>query len=100
MKRKSTSKKLKRKISGDFAAAKGAEEVENEIPDMSQDVSFWAAVQPFTPPQPKKQLTLRLDQDVVDWFRAQGRGYQTHINVALRTYIDHAPSKGPGRRSK
>ena len=38
----------------------------------------------------KKQLTLRLDADLIDWFktRAQsGEGYQTRINSALREYI-------------
>ena len=34
----------------------------------------------------KAQLTLRLDADVLDWFRAQGRGYQTRINALLRAY--------------
>lgn len=32
----------------------------------------------------KQQLTLRIDADVVDWFKQQGRGYQTRINELLR----------------
>lgn len=39
----------------------------------------------------KKQLTLRLDADLIDWFRrraADGDGYQTRINAALREYVD------------
>ena len=32
----------------------------------------------------KQQLTLRIDADVVDWFKRQGRGYQTRINELLR----------------
>jgi len=36
----------------------------------------------------KKQLTLRIDEDIVTWFRAQGRGYQTRMNAALRAYMD------------
>ena len=38
----------------------------------------------------KQQLTLRLDADVVHWFKthAQGGGYQTRINQALRDYVD------------
>ncbi len=32
----------------------------------------------------KKPVTLRLDADVLAWFRKQGRGYQTRINRALR----------------
>lgn len=38
----------------------------------------------------KQQITLRLDADVVGWFKAQaagGRGYQTAINRALREYV-------------
>ena len=38
----------------------------------------------------KQQLTLRIDADVVDWFRthvAKGRGYQTAINKALREHM-------------
>jgi uncharacterized protein (DUF4415 family) len=32
----------------------------------------------------KKQLTIRLDADVIAWLKAQGRGYQTRINIILR----------------
>ena len=38
----------------------------------------------------KKQLTLRLDADVLDWFKthaSEGEGYQTSINSALREYV-------------
>lgn len=36
----------------------------------------------------KQQLTLRLDADLVDWFKTQGAdGYQTRINNALREYV-------------
>lgn len=38
----------------------------------------------------KSQLTLRVDADVIDWFKREspdGRGYQTHINKALREYM-------------
>lgn len=31
--------------------------------------------------------TLRLDADVLDWFRAQGHGYETRINAVLRHYV-------------
>ena len=40
-------------------------------------------------PEPKKQLTLRLDADVVHWFKAQGKGYQTLMNAVLKGYVDH-----------
>jgi uncharacterized protein (DUF4415 family) len=36
----------------------------------------------------KTQLTLRIDGDVLEWFRKQGRGYQTQINSLLRAYME------------
>ena len=36
----------------------------------------------------KAQVTLRVDSDVLDWFKSQGRGYQTQINSLLRAYMD------------
>ncbi len=40
-----------------------------------------------TPPR-KRQLTLRIDEDVLEWFRARGPGYQTRINALLRAYVE------------
>jgi len=37
-------------------------------------------------PQPKATITIRLDRQVLDWFKAHGRGYQTRINALLRAY--------------
>lgn len=36
----------------------------------------------------KEQVTLRLDAEVLEWFRAQGKGYQTQINRLLRAYME------------
>jgi uncharacterized protein (DUF4415 family) len=33
-------------------------------------------------------VTLRLDKDVIGWFKRQGRGCQNHINPVLRTYVE------------
>jgi uncharacterized protein (DUF4415 family) len=53
-------------------------------------------IRPGRPPLPqtKVQTTLRLDQDVIDHFRAGGRGWQSRINAALRDAI--APKKEAG----
>jgi uncharacterized protein (DUF4415 family) len=40
------------------------------------------------PVSKKAQVTLRLDQDVLDWFKARGKGYQTQINALLRAYME------------
>lgn len=40
----------------------------------------------------KQQVTLRIDSDVLEWFRKQGRGYQSNINALLRAYMEaHQP---------
>jgi len=42
-------------------------------------------------PAPRKQqLTLRIDPDVVAWFKSQGPGYQTRINTLLRVYMEES----------
>jgi uncharacterized protein (DUF4415 family) len=39
-------------------------------------------------PRIKKPVTIRLDADVPAWFRGQGPGYQTRINLHLRRYME------------
>lgn len=36
----------------------------------------------------KTSISLRVDQDVLEWFKAQGPGYQTRINTVLRAFRD------------
>jgi uncharacterized protein (DUF4415 family) len=38
-------------------------------------------------PQPKELVSIRIDPDVLGWFRGQGRRYQTRINAVLRSYV-------------
>ncbi|MES2831269.1 MAG: BrnA antitoxin family protein [Pseudomonadota bacterium] len=40
------------------------------------------------PLPPKTSISLRVDQDVLEWFKAQGAGYQTRINTVLRAFRD------------
>lgn len=55
----------------------------SEIPEATEE--FWqrAVRNPFYRPV-KKQITLRLDADVIAWLRRQGKGYQTRANALLR----------------
>ena len=41
----------------------------------------------------KKPVTIRLDSDVLDWFKSQGQGYQTRINNLLRKYMEAKQSR-------
>lgn len=40
------------------------------------------------PTPTKTAISLRVDQDVLEWFKAQGDGYQTRINAVLRAFRD------------
>jgi uncharacterized protein (DUF4415 family) len=39
-------------------------------------------------PQPKAVLNMRVDKDVLDYFRKSGKGYQSRINAVLRSYVE------------
>ncbi|MBT3337224.1 MAG: BrnA antitoxin family protein [Anaerolineae bacterium] len=41
----------------------------------------------LNPDRKKEQITIRIDSDVLTWFRSQGKGYQTRINDLLRAYM-------------
>ena len=47
----------------------------------------WSKATVVMPPA-KAAVSLRLDTDVLAWFKAQGRGYQTRINAVLRSYME------------
>jgi len=50
-------------------------------------------------PEPKIPISVRVDRDVLDWFRAQGPRYQSRMNAVLRSYMEsmrHSPKKRSG----
>jgi uncharacterized protein (DUF4415 family) len=55
-------------------------------PDDAMEEIDWATTE-LPMPRPKAHASLRLDADMLDWFKAQGRGYQTKINAILRSYF-------------
>lgn len=57
----------------------------SEIPPL--DESFFAQAE-LRMPRTKPAITIRLDPDILDWFKAQGKGYQTRINAVLRMYME------------
>jgi len=61
----------------------------SELPEVSPEQFAKAVVRKgLKPVQGKTQITLRLDTDVLNWFKAQGQGYQTNINTLLKAYKD------------
>jgi uncharacterized protein (DUF4415 family) len=64
-------------------------------PEAPQPHPGWEETVSVEPPLAKEQVTLRLDRDMLEWFRAKGRGYQTRINTVLRAYYLHERRKEP-----
>lgn len=56
-------------------------------PDDAMEEIDWATAE-LPMPRRKAHMTLRLDADMLGWFRAQGKGYQTRINAILRKYFE------------
>lgn len=48
---------------------------------------FWKSARVVLPPG-KTSVHLRLDNDVVEWFRSRGKGHLTHMNAVLRAYVE------------
>ena len=44
-------------------------------------------------PQPKQAISLRIDQDVLAWFRNGGPGYKTRMTAVLRAFVDAQQGK-------
>ncbi len=62
-------------------------------PDFRDEPKDWFLHATPVPASVKTPLSIRLDADIVAWFRLQGPGYQTRINAVLRTYVQHAAKK-------
>ena len=78
-----------------YAREDSAEQIERQIatdPDLAVPEDWAERIIPGLPfPLPKENkrpVHIRLDPEVVDWFKAQGRGWQTRINAVLRSFIE------------
>jgi len=63
--------------------------IDDDAPEWTPEMFARAVVRRGLAEPPRKTLlSLRVDSDVVEWFRAQGRGYQSRMNALLRAYMD------------
>jgi len=68
-----------------YLESKSDKEIDfSDIPKL--DAAFWDKAT-LKMPQKKDSVTMRLDHDVLVWFREMGQGYQTKINAVLRSYM-------------
>jgi uncharacterized protein (DUF4415 family) len=72
----------------------------SDIPEVTPEMFAKGVVRHGLKPIVKRQLTLRLDSDVIDWFRSQGGGYQTRMNALLRAYMEEHKRASGGRHAR
>lgn len=67
----------------------------SDIPPLSDE--FWKNAKRFGDiyRPPKKQITVRLDADVLDWLKSSGKGYQTRLNDILRNEMQKQLQTNP-----
>ena len=82
----------------DWAKVKATtrKELEAQIaadPDDIQEPLDWSDAVMGIPPH-KEPIKLRIDADVLKWFRATGKGYQTRMNNVLRAFVESRKNAG------
>jgi len=83
----------KKSIKSDLARIDRMKDVEIDYSDIPPlDKTFLSRAATAWPPV-KKQLTIRLDVDVLAWLQRDGRGYQTRINRILRVVMESQPTR-------
>jgi uncharacterized protein (DUF4415 family) len=76
---------ISKKRLAELAARQDGEIDYSDIPKIDKD--FWENAELVEAPG-KKQLTVRLDADVLEWLKSQGKGYHSRINAILRSYYE------------
>ena len=86
-------KNTKKKSGTDWKRLKKISDAEIDVSDIPPlDESFFKKAT-VRMPHPKKAVSLRLDTDILEWFKEQGKGYQTKINAILRVYMQAMKSR-------
>jgi uncharacterized protein (DUF4415 family) len=69
-----------------------------DAPAIELDEEFWNSARVVMPPG-KSSVHLRVDSDVLEWFKARGKGHLTRMNAVLRSYVE-AQKQDHGRRRR
>ncbi len=62
----------------------------SDIPEL--DDSFWNNAE-LIEPEKKVKISIRVDEEVLDWFKAHGKGYQSFMNTVLKTFVKAKKNK-------
>ncbi len=79
--------RYKRELSLEELAALPDEQIDlSDSPELG--AAFWKKAR-LVMPKGKEKVSIRLDKDILEWFRAQkDKGYQSRINAVLRAYVE------------
>jgi uncharacterized protein (DUF4415 family) len=67
---------------------RGETETRADAPALPLNAEFWDNACVVMPPSGKSSIHLRLDSDVLEWFKEQGRGHLTRMNAVLRSFME------------
>ena len=67
---------------------RGETESRADAPALSVGAEFWQNARVVMPPPGKASIHLRVDSDVLEWFKEQGRGHLTRMNAVLRSFME------------
>lgn len=85
VKKMQDSKRLTRKELEAFDALKDEDINFSDIPPTDEE--FWKEARVVKPAR-KEAISLKLDPDILEWYRARGKGYQTLMRNVLRAYMN------------
>jgi uncharacterized protein (DUF4415 family) len=86
--KKETKSKVEQKSGTDWERLEAMTDNQIDYTDIPPlDEHFFAHAQ-IRLPRNKRHITLRLDAEVLEWFQASGKGYQTRINAVLRSFVE------------
>jgi uncharacterized protein (DUF4415 family) len=87
-------RKLTKEQKRDIAAIAAKKDADIDFSDIPEVVDWSGAEMGKFYRPPKKSVTMRLDQDVIEWLKAYGKGYQTKVNLLLRHAMASAAANG------
>ena len=86
-------KRYNKELTAKELAALSDDEIDfSDIPEL--DETFWKNAKVFEP-KPKKAISLRIDEDVLEFFKKDGPGYQTRMLAVLKAYVEAKLSTNP-----
>ncbi|WP_428541039.1 BrnA antitoxin family protein [Rhodopila sp.] len=73
---------------------RGKTETRADIPAHAIDAEFWNDAHVVMPSSGKTSVHLRLDTEVLEWFKSSERGHLTRLNAVLKSYVDAQKQQG------